>query len=243
MKSQGLRIPRHRPRRAYAHNAPVWLFDLDNTLHDSSKSIFKVIDGKMTEAVAKSLSVNDAEANRLRALYWKRYGATVIGLVRHHGIHAKTFLDLSHDFDPRPLIHSETGLIRKFQRLPGTKILLTNAPETYARTVLHTLGILPFFDMIWSIDHMHLQGKIRPKPSHALMQQIRARLGTTPSKVILVEDTLKNLKAARKTGMRTVHVYHPSTPFSASHRGRNQYVNLRVNSLGQLLTGRRPLRV
>src|SRR5690554_1021180 len=182
MKSQGLRIPRHRPRRAYAHNAPVWLFDLDNTLHDSSKSIFKVIDGKMTEAVAKSLNVNHDEANRLRALYWKRYGATVIGLVRHHGVHAKTFLDLSHDFDPRPLVHSETGLIRKFQRLQGTKILLTNAPETYARTVLHTLGILPYFDMIWSIDHMHLQGKIRPKPSRALMKQIQARLGTPSSK-------------------------------------------------------------
>jgi putative hydrolase of the HAD superfamily len=243
MKSLGMRIPRHRPRRAYAHNAPVWLFDLDNTLHDSSRSIFKVIDGKMTEAVAKSLCVDHSEANRLRALYWQRYGATVIGLVRHHGVHAKTFLDLSHNFDPRPLVHSETGLIRKFQCLPGAKILLTNAPETYARMVLHTLGILPCFDMIWSIEHMHLQGTIRPKPSRALMLQIRARLGALPSQIILVEDTLKNLKAARQTGMRTVHVYHPSTPFSAAHRGRNQYVNLRVNSLGQLLTGRKQLRV
>ena len=242
MRSQGLRLPRHRPRRAYARNAPVWLFDLDNTLHDSSKSIFKVIDGKMTDAVAKSLNVDESQANHLRALYWQRYGATVIGLVKHHGIHAKTFLDLSHDFDPRPLVHSEAGLNRKFQRLAGMKILLTNAPEKYARTVLHTLGILPFFDMIWSIDHMHLQGKIRPKPSRALMQQIRARLGTSPAKIILVEDTLKNLKTARQAGMRTVHVYHPSTPFSASHRGRNQYVNLRDNSLGQLLTGRKSLR-
>lgn len=242
MKSQGLRIPKYRPRRAFSGDDLVWLFDLDNTLHDSSKSIFRVIDGKMTEAVAKCLQISRPEADRLRSLYWKRYGATVIGLVQHHGIHAKTFLDLSHNFDPRPLVHSETGLVRKFQRLPGRKILLTNAPQAYAREVLHTLGILPFFDMIWPIDHMHLQGRIRPKPSRALMLQIRARLGTHPSNLILVEDTLKNLKAARQAGFRTVHVFHPDTPFSARHRGRDHYVNLRVNRLGTLLTGTRPLR-
>lgn len=74
------------------------------------------------------------------------------------------------------------------------------------------------------------------------MRQVLARLGTPASQVILVEDTLKNLKSARQTGLRTVHVFHPGTPFSALHSGRDSYVNLRVNTLTQLLTGRRTLR-
>lgn len=242
MRSIHTRLPAQRSRRAYAQHSPVWLFDLDNTLHDSSRSIFKVIDSKMTEAVASCLHVETDVANELRARYWRRYGATVIGLVKHHGVNATEFLRRSHDFDAKPLVHSESGLVRKFARLPGRKVLLTNAPHDYARDVLQALGLLPWFDMIWSIDHMLLQGQIRPKPSKALMRQVLARLGTPASQVILVEDTLKNLKSARQMGIRTVHVFHPGTPFSALHSGRDSYVNLRVNSLGALLTGRRPLR-
>lgn len=220
---------------------PVWLFDLDNTLHDCSKSIFKVIDRNMTAAVMASLGVDIDTANRLRLQYWKRYGATVIGMVRHHGIDPREFLEAAHRFDPAPLVHSEPGLAYKLGRLKGRKILLTNAPLKYAREVLKTLGILRHFDSLWSIDHMTLQGRIKPKPTAALMKQVLARVGRRPRDVILVEDTLRNLKAAKRLGVRTVHVYHPGTPFSGMHSGRGGYVDLRVNSVSHLLTGRRCL--
>jgi len=234
MRSLGIRVPAQRPRRAFAGSAPVWLFDLDNTLHDSSKHIFSVIDGKMSQAVQTFLNVSSEQADILRKQYWKRYGATVIGLVKHHGVDANTFLHVSHDFDPAPLVHAERGLARKIQRLPGHKILLTNAPSGYAQEVLRTLGLLPCFDTIWSIDHMQLQGRIRPKPSKALMRQILARLGVPASRIVLVEDTLHNLRPAHQLGMKTVHMFHPLTPFSARHRGRSLYVDLRINSVKQL---------
>lgn len=220
----------------------MWLFDLDNTLHDSSKAIFKAIDQNMTEAVMEMLDVDLGEAHRLRVMYWRRYGATVIGMVRHHGVDAASFLERSHRFDPAPLVHSESGLADKLRGLKGRKILLTNAPVQYARAVLKTLGILSQFDGLWAIDHMVLQGHIRPKPSLALMRQVLARLGQPASNVVLVEDTLKNLKAARRLGIKTVHVFHPGTPFSGLHAGRSAYVDMRVNSIGQLLTERHALR-
>lgn len=221
----------------------VWLFDLDNTLHDSSKAIFKIIDQSMTQAVAESLDVDPDTANVLRARYWKRYGATVIGLVRHHGVNPHDFLERCHSFDIPPLVHSEPCLAYKLSRLQGRKILLTNAPLRYARIVLQTLGILPQFESLWAIDHMLLQGRIRPKPSLALMRQVLARVAVPASQVVLVEDTLRNLKSAKQLGMRTVYVYHPGTPFSNQRNGRDSYVDLRINSLGELLTGRRFLRV
>src|SRR5690606_17444117 len=134
------------------------------------------------------------------------------------------------------------GLGRKLKRLKGRKILLTNAPLFYAREVLKTLGILHHFECVWAIDQMTMQGRMRPKPSLALMRQVLNRLGVPARQVVLVEDTLRNLKSARQIGMRTVHVFHPETPFSSTHRGRSQYVDLRVNAVGQLLAGRRALR-
>lgn len=240
----------HRPRRrsigsrwaAGDGGERVWLFDLDNTLHDCSVAIFKAIDQNMTEAVIEALGVDLGEAHRLRVMYWKRYGATVIGMSRHHGIDTRSFLERSHRFDPAPLVHCEAGLARKLRGLKGRKILLTNAPLAYARGVLGTLGILQQFESLWTIDHMTLQGRIRPKPTMALMKQVLARVGQPPSNVVLVEDTLRNLKSARALGMKTVHIFHPGTPFSGLHAGRSPYVDLRVNSIGQLLTSRHALR-
>lgn len=234
-RTQSLHRPSHRAPIVKGAGPNVWLFDLDNTLHDSSRAIFQAIHLAMQHAVARMADCDMETADRLRTLYWKRYGATVIGMVRHHGADARHFLHLSHDFDVRPLVHSEMGLSRKLAQLPGRKILLTNAPTAYARQVLDALGLLPQFDALWSIDHMELQGRIRPKPSLALMKQVLARLEVPARQVIFVEDTLRNLKSAHQIGMRTVHIFHPGTPFTSQYRGRAPYVDIRVNSLGRLL--------
>ncbi len=239
------RADRQRVRRLPGGAAaqPVWLFDLDNTLHDCSRGIFSAIDSAMSLAVSEALGLDKTAADTVRHRYWQRYGATVIGMVRHHGVNAGQFLASSHDFDIAPLVHGESGLARKLSRLQGHKVLLTNAPLRYARDVLKTLGILHCFDSIWAIDHMTLQGRMRPKPSAALMRQVLARLGVPARRAILVEDTLRNLRGARQVGMRTVHVFHPGTPFSAMHSGRSLYVDARVNAIGQLLAGRCGLRI
>ena len=243
MPCSSRKADRLRARRLPGGQAPVWLFDLDNTLHDCSRGIFGAIDSAMSSAVAGTLGLGTPEADAVRKDYWRRYGATVIGMVRHHGVRAHDFLELSHSFEIAPLVHSEYGLARKLARLHGHKILLTNAPLRYAREVLKTLGILHCFDAIWAIDHMTLQGRMRPKPSAALMRQVLARLGVRARRVVLIEDTLRNLRGARQAGMRTVHVFHPGTPFSSGHNGRSHYVDARINAIGTLLVGRCGLRI
>lgn len=234
----------HRPRRAQGpqrgHDI-VWLFDLDNTLHDCSRHIFKAIDSAMSAFMADLLGVDWAEADALRHEYWARYGATAIGLERHHGIHPDEFLEACHRFDVGPLVHAETGIASKLSRLPGRKILLTNAPERYARDVLRRLGILQQFETLWTIDHMRLQGRLRPKPSNAMLRQLLAQLKVPAERVVLVDDTLKNLRSARSLGIRTVLSHHPGTPHNPHHHGRSPYVDMRVNRIGQLLTDRHRL--
>ncbi|NLC35213.1 MAG: hydrolase, partial [Alcaligenaceae bacterium] len=69
----------HYPRRPGADDT-VWLFDLDNTLHDCSRHIFQRIDSKMSDLIMEWLDLDRNEADALRLDYWKRYGATAAGL-------------------------------------------------------------------------------------------------------------------------------------------------------------------
>ncbi|HSQ09211.1 MAG TPA: pyrimidine 5'-nucleotidase [Burkholderiaceae bacterium] len=211
--------------------APVWLFDLDNTLHDASHAIFGAIDRRMTDYVERELGVERGEANRLRTLYWRRYGATLLGLVRHHGIDPHHFLRETHDFDVAELLRAERGLVRLFARLPGRKLLLTNAPLAYAGSVLRELSLHRHFRTRYSIERMRVHGTYRPKPSRLMLRSMLARERIRPSAAVLVEDSVTNLKAARSLGMRTVLI----TRHGASAARRSPAaVGLRISSLHEL---------
>jgi len=229
-------------RAASASSERVWLFDLDNTLHDTSYAIFPQISLGMTAAVQEALDCDEQTACHIRSRYWARYGATVIGMERHHGVDPHAFLHRSHDFDVAPLIRADKGLAYRLKRLPGRKILVTNAPLHYARAVLKHLGILHVFDSLWALEQMRYHGVFRPKPSGAMLHHLLAREGVNPARAVLVEDTLPNLRGARRAGLRTVHIFHPGTPFATQQKGRPLYVDLRVNRIADLLLCRRPLR-
>ncbi|EWM40199.1 haloacid dehalogenase-like hydrolase family protein [Bordetella holmesii 35009] len=232
-----------RSRREQAGDGLLWLFDLDNTLHDTSHAIFPKIDAGMTRAVSEMLDVDVDAANEYRTRYWKRYGATVIGMVRHHGADPHRFLHRSHDFDVKPLVRAEKGLANKLKRLPGRKVLLTNAPLHYARAVLRHLGILQQFDALWGIDQMRLHGEFRPKPSAALLRYVLAHEGV-PARAARRAGRRYAGQSARRPACRTAHrACLPSWhTFRRAHRHRPGYVDLRVNCVTDLLLRRRPLR-
>jgi len=184
---------------------PVWLFDLDNTLHDASHASFRELHVAMGEYVAAHLDVDDEEAGRLRERYWLRYGATLLGLVRHHGVRAAHFLEETHRLPGleqrlRTSAHDRAALAR----LPGRKLIVTNAPRAYALRVLKTLRLLRHVDGVVTIEDMAMFGVLRPKPDARMLRRIAARLAVPPERCVLVEDTLAHLKSARSVGMRTV---------------------------------------
>ena len=234
--------------------ALTWFFDLDNTLHDASHRIFGTIDRSMNAWLVANLAVDEAEANRLRTGYWQRYGATLLGLVKHHAIDAHAFLRETHSFaelsDLATLVRAERGLTEFFRRLPGRKVLLTNAPTRYAHRVLKQIGLARHIRRRYAIEQMRVRGRYRPKPSRAMLTALLARENVRASRAVLVEDSLPNLKSARASGMRTVLVSGfamrsalsaPTQAFSM-RRFRSPYVDLRVRSVTQLIRRRRFLR-
>lgn len=220
---------------------PVWLFDLDNTLHDAGAHVFGALNVAMTDYVERELGVTRDEADRLRRAYWLRYGATLLGLVRHHGVSPAHFLHHTHvlpglEARLRTHPHDRAAL----RRLPGRKIVLTNAPGAYAERVLHGLGLAHLFDEVVAIEGMRMFGHWRPKPDRRMLAAVCARLGVAPSRCWLVEDTLVHQKAAHALGMRTAWMQRWLRERRANpevgvylHR-RPAYVYVRIRSLQQL---------
>jgi putative hydrolase of the HAD superfamily len=183
----------------------VWLFDLDNTLHNASVSSFPGIDERMTAYIERELKLPRVEANALRAHYLRRYGATLLGLVRHHGVRAAHFLHDTHLLpELETLAHGHPHDFAALDQLPGRKFILTNAPRAYAERVLTAIGAEHHFDGLLAIEDMAMFGDLRPKPDARMLRSIAARLRVPPSRCVLVEDTLQHQKSAFSIGMATV---------------------------------------
>jgi putative hydrolase of the HAD superfamily len=181
----------------------VWIFDLDNTLHDARPHIFPHINRSMTEYVAGLLDLGEEDANELRDFYWKRYGATLIGLIRHHRVDPGHFLRETHHFpDLDRMVVGRRELRSVLRRLPGRKIVFSNAPGHYARAVVQALGVSDLFDDVFSIERT----RFRPKPdAHGFLRLMHAHR-LVASRCIMVEDSLENLRTAKRLGMKTVWV-------------------------------------
>jgi putative hydrolase of the HAD superfamily len=214
----------------------VWLFDLDDTLHDASGAAMRELSAAMGEYIVRHLELTAAESDALRRRYWQRYGATLLGLVRHHGVKPAHFLHHTHQLPGlEGRVRGHAHDLAALARLPGRRYILTNAPLAYARRVLGTLGIGGWFDGLFSIEDMHMFGQLRPKPDARMLRRLLARLGVPARRCVLVEDTLAHQKAARRVGMRTVWMQRwlPPSPARRS-AGRPAYVDRRVRALKAL---------
>ena len=181
----------------------TWIFDLDNTLHDAGPHIFPHINQSMTDYVQAHLGVDREEANRVRVEYWQRYGATLVGLMRHHDVDPRHFLLQTHDFpELENMVVARRELRWTLRRLPGRKIVFSNSPIHYSRAVLAILGIDDLFDDVFCIERTGY----RPKPDTSGFFRLLNDHRLHPGRCIMVEDSLENLRTAKRLGMRTVWI-------------------------------------
>lgn len=201
----------------------VWLFDLDNTLHDANPHIFPHINRSMREYIERHLGVDAREATRIRQGYWERYGATLLGLVRHHGTDPRHFLHETHQFaDLARMVVFDPAVKAMLHKLPGRKIVFSNAPARYTEAVLKIAGIRRIFDSVWSVERLRFQPKPQPGGFRRLLQTERLN----PADCVMIEDSAANLRTAKRLGIRTVLVSRaPRTP---------AWVDLRLQSVLEL---------
>lgn len=204
-------------------HAPIWIFDLDDTLHQASLGIFAHISRMMNRYMERHLGMETEEARRLRLMYWQRYGATLQGLVRHHGVDARHFLHETHPLDELcQWLEWEPTLATTLRRLPGRKFVLSNGPQHYIEGLLHRMQVHQQFEACYGMEKMQFQ----PKPDRRGFRHLLRAERLNPAHCIMVEDSLPNLCTAKSLGMRTVWINHTAR--------RPAFVDVRISKLSQL---------
>lgn len=201
----------------------VWLFDLDNTLHDATPHIFPHINRSMCEYIERLLGVDAKAATTIRQSYWDKYGATLHGLIRHHKVNPHHFLAETHQFpNLAQMVVFDPTVRTALDRLPGRKIIYSNAPRAYTEAVLELTRLGGHFDAVYTVESLNF----RPKPMRSGFRALLAREQLKPEQCIMVEDSLINLVTAKQLGMKTVWV-------SAGSRG-SAYVDVKLRKLSDL---------
>ncbi len=195
------------------------MFDLDDTLHNASAHIFPIMNRAMTRYIQDTLQMQEHEACALRQHYWRIYGATLKGLVRHHGVDPYHFLHETHQF-LQPDMVLVTKQLRHFLRtLKGRKVIFTNAPRSYALRVLDLLGIADMFELVFSVENTKFHAKPSVRGFSMLLRSIQAE----PGDCVILDDNATTLMTAKRLGMRTVWVTRA--------RQKPNFVDHRVNSI------------
>jgi putative hydrolase of the HAD superfamily len=191
-------VSRHGPDLSHVE---TWVFDLDNTLYPWECDLFVQMDRRMNEFIVGLLGVDVDAAADLRQSLSRTYGSTMRGLMEVHGQAPGPFLDFVHAIDCS-VVPPDPALDKALQRLPGRKLVFTNATERHAANVLDRLGISHHFSDVFDVIHADYLPKPRPDTYARFVRRHRVRA----ERAVMFEDMARNLGPAAALGMTTVWV-------------------------------------
>ncbi len=179
----------------------TWLFDLDNTLYPLETGLGIDISERITTYVEQLTGLPREAARTLQKRYLDEHGLTLKGLMLNHGVdpnhYHETFVDLSLE-----VLARDPVLIHAIERLPGRRIVFTNADAGHASRVLAHLGLAALFHEVFHIE----SADFIPKPDPESLRRLVAAYALRPPETCFFEDRAMNLEPAKALGMTTVLV-------------------------------------
>lgn len=194
-------------------NIRSWVFDLDDTLYPPSKELYSQMAQRIRAFIMRALGVDEKTASIIQKDYYKKYGATVCGLMVEHDISPEEFTDYVHELDlssirPNPVLKT------RLRALAGKKFVFTNGAHHHAERVLERLDLRDCFSGIFSIREA---GYI-PKPAEKTYLKMLDTFGIAANESVMFDDSPANILAAKKVGMKTVWI--------SSNVENNQYCSV-----------------
>jgi putative hydrolase of the HAD superfamily len=206
----------------------TWIFDLDNTLYPLACNLFGQVEERMAAFIMAELDVNYDEAHRVRRDFFTRHGTTLRGLMLDHGIEPTRFLDYVHEIDLSG-IPADPALVGAINRLPGRKLVFTNATVRHAERVMERIGLTGHIEAVHDIA----ASAYLPKPNPSAYETLTKRYGFAPETALFVEDMARNLAPAAALGMTTAWV---RSPLDWARAGADQpYVHYIIDDLAAWL--------
>lgn len=178
-----------------------WIFDLDNTLYPHAANLFVQVDRRITSYVARTLRVARDAAYAEQKRWFHGHGTTLAGLMAEHGVDPHEYLADVHDIEMDAL-EQNAPLAAAIARLPGRKIVFTNADAAYATRILDRLGL---GDSFAAIHDVHASG-YHPKPRPEAYRSLCDAYDLDPAESLFADDIARNLAPAKAIGMTTLWV-------------------------------------
>ena len=179
----------------------TWLFDLDNTLYPLESGLGVDISERITDYVERLTSLPRDEARALQKRYLDQHGLTLKGLMLNHGVDPDDYHAMFADVSLEAIAR-DPALIAAIQRLPGRRLIFTNADAGHARRVMDHLGLAQLFGEVF---HIESAGFV-PEPDPEAFRRLIAAHAIDPASTAFFEDRALNLEPAAALGMTTVLV-------------------------------------
>ena len=228
-------------------NAPIWVFDLDNTLYHHSCNLFAEIDVHMGEFIVELLDIPLDEAIVYQKQLFKKYGTTAMGLLKEgHIKDASEFLKRVHNIN-YSLVPNDPVLDRALSKIKGTKYILTNGTHSHAMHCLKPLGIKHHFLMDETLPNGRpktrvfdtIDADLVPKPQRAPYDLFLEKFNLSATDMqgaVFADDVTQNLEIPHAMGMKTIWVDTDNSNISGT-AVMGDHIHYKTRNLSQFLDG------
>ena len=204
------------------------LFDCDGVLYQDLEAVFGQVSKKMTEYISKKLNIDLIKAKELQTNYFHKYNTSLNGLMIHHDIPPREFLDYVHDIDLSFLEEDKT-LRYELENIKLNKYVFTNGSKEHVKNITTHLGIDDQFDGVFDI----VDAEYHPKPEAKAFDLMVQKFKIDPNETLYIEDIAKNLSIGKKRG--TITAWLINDEYWGKKESEKDYIDYKIENLSLFL--------
>ena len=204
------------------------LFDCDGVLYQDLEAVFGQVSKKMTEYISKKLNIDLIKAKELQTNYFHKYNTSLNGLMIHHDIPPREFLDYVHDID-LSFLEKDKTLRYELENINLNKYVFTNGSKEHVKNITTHLGIDDQFDGVFDI----VDAKYHPKPEAITFDLMVQKFKIDPNETLYIEDIAKNLSIGKERG--TITAWLINDEYWGKKESEKDYIDYKIENLSLFL--------
>jgi len=204
------------------------LFDCDGVLYHQLDLVFGQVSKRMTKYISNKLNIDMQKAKELQTNYFHKYNTSLNGLMIHHDIPPREFLDYVHDID-LSFLDEDKVLRNELENMKLKKFVFTNGSKEHVKNITTTLGINDQFDGVFDI----VDAEYHPKPEARAFDLMVEKFKIDPKKTLYIEDIAKNLSIGKERGATTVWLINDE--YWGKKESDKDYIDYKIENLSLFL--------
>ena len=204
------------------------LFDCDGVLYQDLEAVFGQVSKKMTEYISKKLNIDLIKAKELQTNYFHKYNTSLNGLMIHHDIPPREFLEYVHDID-LSFLEKDKTLRYELENIKLNKYVFTNGSKEHVKNITTHLGINDQFDGVFDI----VDAEYHPKPEAITFDLMVQKFKIDPNETLYIEDIAKNLSIGKERG--TITAWLINDEYWGKKESEKDYIDYKIENLSLFL--------